>query len=228
MRKLKRLSLARAAMMLLAKTVSPTAGRVRVAATLLFTMLMTATAWADDVNLTADGSTVDDVTTWTECTVTVSGTSTITFINRISISGTVILNIGEGATLTASKGIQVPNGATLTINESGTGILTASSSDTNDYSAAIGGSKNVDAGTINIKGGTVNANCTNGYAAAIGGGPDWDSSDANDVGAGTINISGGTVNATSNYTAAAIGGGGRQRPHHGYLLRRLGCTDHRR
>ena len=179
----------------------------RAAMMLLLAMFTTMTAWADDVNLTADGSTVSDVTTWTDCTVTVSGTSTITFSNRISISGTVILNIGEGATLTAPNGIQVPSGATLTINESGTGTLTANSSSEEIYGAAIGGSKNVDAGTINIKGGTVNATCTHGKAAAIGGGPDWVFSDGDDVDAGTINISGGTVNATSYGASAAIGGG---------------------
>ena len=165
----------------------------------LFVLLMTSvTAWAGDVNITADGQTISDATTWENGVVTITGNSTITFSERIIISGTVTLNLGEGTTLTASKGIEVDEGNELTIE--GDGALNAIVA--NNFYAAIGrGFHNNTPGTsgiININGGIITA--TGGkFAAGIGG---------SDTGAGgTININGGTIVATGGYCAAGIGGG---------------------
>ena len=164
----------------------------------LFVLLMTSvTAWAGDVNITADGQTISDATTWENGVVTITGNSTITFSERIIISGTVTLNLGEGATLTASKGIDVDKGNTLTIE--GNGALNATA---DNFYAAIGrgfhGNTAGTSGIININGGIITA--TGGkFAAGIGG---------SDTGAGgTININGGTIVATGGYLAAGIGGG---------------------
>lgn len=165
----------------------------------LFVLLMTSvTAWAGDVNITADGQTISDATTWENGVVTITGNSTITFSERIIISGTVTLNLGEGTTLTAPKGIEVDEGNTLTIE--GDGALNAIVAD--NFYAAIGrgfhGNTPGTSGIININGGIITA--TGGkFAAGIGG---------SDTGAGgTININGGTIVATGGYLAAGIGGG---------------------
>lgn len=72
------------------------------AAMMLLMMLLTAqTAWAGDVNITANGQTISDATTWKNGVVSITGNSTVTFSERITISGTVTLNLGEGTTLTA-------------------------------------------------------------------------------------------------------------------------------
>ena len=171
----------------------------RAAVTLFLAVLTTATAWADDVSITADGSTVSDATTWTDCTVNVTGSGTVTFSNRITISGTVTLNLGTGATLTASKGIAVHEGNSLTID--GTGTLNAYIAYQQYNDAAIGGGNGSNAGTIIINGGTINAyGKYNG--AAIGGGYNGNG--------GNIIINGGTVNAdskTNKSKGAGIGGG---------------------
>ncbi len=164
----------------------------------LFVLLMTSvTAWAGDVNITADGQTISDATTWKNGVVSITGNSTVTFSERIIISGTVTLNLGEGATLIASKGIEVDEGNTLTIE--GNGALNATA---DKFYAAIGrgfhDSTSGTSGTININGGTVTA-IGGRFAAAIGGGYEGVS--------GTINISGGTIVATGGYCAAGIGGG---------------------
>ena len=179
----------------------------RAAMTLLVMMLTASTAWADNVTVTSA------TTEWTDGN-TYTVTSDVTISNRISVSGTVKLDVADGFTLTAEKGINVPEGATLTINETGTGTLTAYGVDylqknpNKDLTrgAAIGGQHGCNTGTINIKGGTVNATAADGiYAAAIGGGYTYNQSSVYGN-AGTINISGGTVNATSS-SGAAIGTG---------------------
>ena len=168
----------------------------RITVTLLI-LLMAATAWAGDVNITADGQTISDVTMWENGVVSITGNSTVTFSERITISGTVTLNLGEGTTLTAPKGIEVDKGNTLTIE--GNGALNATA---DKFYAAIGrgyhDSTSGTSGTININGGTVTA-IGGRFAAAIGGGYEGVS--------GTINISGGTIVATGGYCAAGIGGG---------------------
>ena len=150
-----------------------------------------------DQLITADGQTISDATTWKNGLVSITGNSTVTFSERITISGTVTLNLGEGATLIAPKGIEVDKGNTLTIE--GNGKLNATA---DKFYAAIGrgfhDSTSGTSGTININGGTITA--TGGrFAAAIGGGYEGVS--------GTINISGGTIVATGGYCAAGIGGG---------------------
>jgi hypothetical protein len=169
----------------------------RTAMTLTLVQMITATAWAGDVNITADGQTISDATTWKNGVVSITGNSTVTFSERITISGTVTLNLGEGTTLTAPKGIEVDKGNTLTIE--GNGALNATA---DKFYAAIGrgfhDSTSGTSGTININGGTVTA-IGGRFAAAIGGGYEGVS--------GTINISGGTIVATGGYCAAGIGGG---------------------
>ena len=150
-----------------------------------------------DQLITADGQTISDATTWKNGVVSITGNSTVTFSERITISGTVTLNLGEGATLIAPKGIEVDKGNTLTIE--GNGALNATA---DKFYAAIGrgfhDSTSGTSGTININGGTVTA-IGGRFAAAIGGGYEGVS--------GTINISGGTIVATGGYCAAGIGGG---------------------
>ena len=184
------------------------------------------TAWADDVNITADGSTISTATTWTNCTVNITGSGTVTFSNRITISGDVTLNISAGATLTATIGITVNEGNSLTI--AGDGSLTAGAYGGDYHSAAIGGTQKQNSGTINITGGTINAT-GNGGGAGIGGGDEGSATIINISGgnitatgsnwsagigggckgsAGTITITGGVVNATGAYKGAGIGGGG--------------------
>ena len=163
---------------------------------LLLMMLTTVTAWADDVNIEATGQNISDETTWTDCTVNVTGSGTVTFYKRITISGTVTLNLGTGATLTASRGIAVNEGHSLTID--GTGTLNANIANSQYNDAAIGGNNGSNAGTIIINGGNINANgIYNG--AAIGGGYKGNG--------GIITITGGNVAATAGNYSAGIGGG---------------------
>jgi len=172
----------------------------------LLALLTAQTAGADNVTVTSE------TTSWTGGNTYIV-TSDVTISSRISVSGTVKLDINEGATLTASQGINVPESTTLTINETGTGTLTTFDvwkigSELID-GAAIGGKRGCNTGTINIKGGTINATSQNSnYAAAIGGGYGYTQTDGLRYGsAGTINISGGTINATSKSSGAAIGTG---------------------
>ena len=113
---------------------------------------------------------------------------------RINVIGDVLLILGDGKTLTASKGIEVSSGNKLTID--GKGTLNATGE---DYIAGIGCSKNNrDCGYITIKEGIVNA--TGGISAAgIGGGLSGEG--------GTITINGGMVSATTKSGGAGIGGG---------------------
>ena len=113
---------------------------------------------------------------------------------RINVIGDVLLILGDGKTLTASKGIEVSSGNKLTID--GKGTLNATGE---DNIAGIGGSKNNrDCGYITIKEGIVNA--TGGFSAAgIGGGYKG--------AGGIITINGGTVIATGGVGGAGIGGG---------------------
>ncbi|MCR5159630.1 MAG: dockerin type I repeat-containing protein [Prevotella sp.] len=125
----------------------------------------------------------------------------VTNANRIRVMGSAVLHLGEGATLTATKGFQVEDDNTLTIEGDGVLIATASTHD-----AAIGGGdgsgsvRDVPYGHIIINGGNVTA--TGGEdGAGIGGGV------MNRPGTGSITINGGVVNATGGKEAAGIGGG---------------------
>ena len=128
--------------------------------------------------------------------------SSRTFENRITVSGHVRLILTDGMTLTAEKGIRVPEGATLSIygqtNDSGKLIATAGS-----YNAAIGSNDEDDgdedaAGTIIIYGGTIEAT-GDSDAAGIGGG--------NEAGGGNVTVYGGTVTAKGGDYGAGIGSG---------------------
>ena len=131
-------------------------------------------------------------TTLTTGTYTVNGNVTVP--SRIQINGTVVLNLSEGATLHAPKGIEVDhnNSANLTIN--GPGTLTI---DSCDYDKSGIGSMRV--GTIVINGGTINVK-GGARGAGIGG-------DRHNMDGGYITINGGVVNATGGALAAGIGGG---------------------
>ena len=143
-------------------------------------------------------------TKMTNCTYKVI--SNVTISSRIEISGTVNLILGEGATLTASNGIEVPSGATLIIDGPGSLIAQASSNDgEGNGRAGIGAS--VSFGNITINGGNVTASGYNG-GAGIGG-------NRHASNGGDIIINGGVVNATGSVTtlnnkkhySAGIGGG---------------------
>ena len=191
--------------------------------TFLLILSMLSAAWADDIiTIVADGQTISDATTWENSTVNITGSGKVTFSKRITISGDVTLNLGAGATLTASFGITVNEGNCLTI--AGDGTLNAGAD--NGF-AAIGGTSRQNSGTINITGGTINA--TGRYGAGIGGGRYGSATIINISGgnvtatgdgwsagigggskgnAGMITITGGVVSATGNYKGAGIGGGG--------------------
>ena len=112
--------------------------------------------------------------------------------SRITISGSVTINLEGGTTLHAPKGIEVSHASgdnTLTIN--GPGALTIDNCD--NHKSGIGASS---VGYITINGGTINVNAGSG-SAAIGG--DW-----HNIAGGNITINGGVVNATGQ---TGIGGG---------------------
>ena len=116
-----------------------------------------------------------------------------TISGRLSVTGDVKLILADDVTLTASNGIEVPEGALLTIyaQSKGTGALVATGTDGN---AGIGGNDVWNCGydpcgAITINGGVINAN-GGAYAAGIGGGREGT--------ADTITINGGTITATGN------------------------------
>ena len=116
----------------------------------------------------------------------------VTVQSRIQISGNVTLNLGEGATLMAKKGIEVSKGNSLTIN--GPGALTIDGCDENK--SGIGA---FEVGIITINGGTINVR-GGAHGAGIGG-------DEHNEDGGTIIINGGVVTAQGAGSAAGIGGG---------------------
>lgn len=129
---------------------------------------------------------------------------------RITVSGDVHLILADGCDFTVNGGIGVKEGNSLTIygQSAGTGTLTATGQEGNNYgSAGIGGTGSNRGGTITINGGTINA--TGGTSktyggAGIGGGGGYNGGD--------ITINGGTVHATGGttvYSGAGIGGGGK-------------------
>ena len=140
-----------------------------------------------------DPSVITDETTILSSTVgTYYVRYNVTIPSRITISGNVVLNLDEGNTLTAPKGIEVSEGNSLTIN--GPGTLTIDGCD--NHMSGIGA---VQVGTLTINGGTINVK--GGYmAAGIGG-------NQNNTKGGSITINGGVVNATGGQLGAGIGGG---------------------
>ena len=169
--------------------------------------------WRDEISyLAADGSTQ----TCTDFTLLTDGTTSltagwyvvnddVTIADRISVDGTVNLILGNGATLTASKGITVGSSATFNIyaqtnDEATMGALVADgTNDKPNWYAGIGGVEDTDAGMITINGGQINA--TGWCAAGIGSGGGTST-------VGTITINGGIVTAQDNaHYGAGIGGG---------------------
>ena len=119
----------------------------------------------------------------------------VTIPTRITIVGTVTLDLGEGTTLHAPKGIELScqnSRAELTIN--GPGALTIDDCDKNKsgIGAVEVGKLIVNGGTINVKGGAFGAGIGGDYHNTIGG---------------TIIIHGGVVNAKGGNDSAGIGGG---------------------
>ena len=112
--------------------------------------------------------------------------------SRINVYGTMVLNLGEGATLHAPKGIEVSIGNSLIINGPGTLTIDGCDSDKAGIGAKDVGTITINGGIINVRGGT--------HGAGIGG-------DMYNVGGGTITINGGIVNANGGDDAAGIGGG---------------------
>ena len=144
---------------------------------------------------------------------------------QASVSGTVNLILGDGATLTAEKGISVVSSYTLNVFVQSHGTSTGKLISTGaDGQAGIGSaaprysSSNPSAGgTVNIYGGDITAIGGKG-AAGIGGGARYNSSKQGCPG-GTVNIYGGTVTATAGAaddakgSAVAIGAGGSAEDH---------------
>lgn len=124
---------------------------------------------------------------------------------RITVTDTVCLILGNGATLNASKGITVSEGADFKIfaqstDEATMGKLIATAE--SRYNAGIGGSKGSKAGEITINGGNITAIGYDG--AGIGSGYKGT--------VGTITINDGVIDAKDNYYGAGYGagiGGGR-------------------
>lgn len=138
--------------------------------------------------------------------------SDVTISNQITVKGEVDLILCDGATLTASNGIEVVAGNTLNIYPgstgsavSGTGELIATGDDECAGIGGGGGPQICDGGIITIHGGNITAS-GGSNAAGIGGG--------NNGSCGAVTIYGGTVAAIGypadgvNYGCAGIGGGG--------------------
>ncbi|MBR1543592.1 MAG: hypothetical protein IJ626_01700, partial [Muribaculaceae bacterium] len=113
---------------------------------------------------------------------------------RITVSGEVVLNLGEGATLHAPKGMELSssNNADLTINGPGSLNIDNCEKEKSGIGAYRVGTLTINGGTINVKGGE--------SGAALGG-------SINNVEGGRITINGGVINAQGGENAAGIGGG---------------------
>ena len=135
-------------------------------------------------------------------------TSDVTISSRIIINGDVTLNLGEGKTLNANKGIELSNGNKLTITGSGTLTATVPATQTTfngvGYLGAAIGACNF--GELVINSGTVNAgNGSPDWAAGIGGSYNVTENKGNSR-EGSVTINGGIVNANGGKNAAALGG----------------------
>jgi len=135
-----------------------------------------------------------DSTSWTDGNYYTLN-SDVTMSWFVAVTGDVTLILADGYTLTAPKGIVVPEGNSLKIEGEGSGTLVSIGS---GGQAGIGGGYDGNGGVITINGGTVNAT-GNGGGAGIGGGDEGNG--------GEITINGGTVTATGYEGGAGIGGG---------------------
>ena len=177
---------------------------MRAAMTLLLAVMTSVGAWADDAI-----SVTSSTTSMTDATYQV--TSNVTISERIQISGTVNLILGEGATLTAKDGIEVSTGATLIID--GTGSLVAKPTTATTYGNG-GGKSGIGGylfGNIIINGGNITAEGCYGGAGIGGDQNNHNGGDLTLSKCGDITINGGVVNAkgssSGNYSSAGIGGG---------------------
>ena len=141
------------------------------------------------------------------------------FNNPVVCWGTVNIILCGDYTLNCWAMINVASGHTLNIyvKKGSTGKLVAKGGSNN---AGIGSIANVDAGTINIHGGDINA--TGGYySAGIGGG--YRRGFDNDAAKGGLTVYGGNVTATGGRDGAGIGSGFEEdqtldaRHHAGYI-----------
>lgn len=197
-----------------ALTATGLGGAARRAALLLLTMMLTTvTAWAGEVTVTSE------TTEWTDGN-TYNVTGDVTIDTRITVSGTVTLNLGAGATLTAGKGIYVSEGNTLTIE--GSGALMAGESCDNDHAGIGGNYGDKTGGNIVINGGVITATggkngagigavkFGSGANITINGGKVTAAGGENAPGIGVmgsfVTITGGEVTATGGYYGAGIGG----------------------
>ena len=173
-------------------------------------------AWASNYMTLSGSSETVDVSLTSDITY-VCSESNVSYAGRIIVNGTVNIILCDGATLNATKGIQVGSGSILNIygQELGTGQLNA-----NGYTAgssqfaAIGAyssvmnSRNANRapatntlGSVIIHGGQINADSRNtNDAAGIGG-------CYSSFGSVTVTIYGGKVTATGGTYGAGIGGG---------------------
>ena len=119
----------------------------------------------------------------------------VTVDSRINIVGDILLVLGEGKTLTASKGIELSKNNKLTIE--GNGSLTANGDGNN---AGIGA---MEVGTLIVNGGNITATGGDGGSAGIGGSK---TNYQGNTDGGVITINGGTINATGSAYTPAIGG----------------------
>ena len=171
---------------------------------MLLAVITSVGVWAEDAI-----SVTSSTTAMTDGTYKV--TSNVTISERIQISGTVNLILGEGATLTAKDGIEVPTGATLIID--GAGSLVAKPTTATTYGNG-GGKSGIGGylfGNIIINGGNITAEGCYGGAGIGGDQNNHNGGDTTLSNCGDITINGGVVNAkgssSGNYSSAGIGGG---------------------
>ncbi len=115
----------------------------------------------------------------------------VTIAERITIDGSVVLNLGENTKLKAPKGIELSKGNSLTIN--GPGSLNIG--DVETHKSGIGA---VEVGTLVINSGSIEISVSSA-GAAIGG-------DRNNTSGGSITINGGKISIV-NTLGKCIGGG---------------------
>lgn len=165
------------------------------------------TGTSDIYNISVDTSTQVAAFTIKDLHLTTSNGSSLIDIQSgeasLTLEGENSLT-GGGTGFTDNALIRVPNGSTLTIDGGGSLELNNGTESNAAHGAAIGGSANEDAGTINIAGGTINIDQYGPGAGIGGGGPAETGGGTGD--SGDITISGGNV--TIAVTADASYGGG--------------------
>ena len=149
------------------------------------------------------------LTVWTSDIGSYNLRDDVTIDTRVTVTGTVSINLAEGKTLTIPRGIQVAEGNSLTITGKGNLVIVIENpeeiddpEERNDYNAGIGGNNGENCGTVVIEGGNITVNGGE-FGAGIGGG----SGGLSGGNGGNITISGGTVIANGGNMAAGIGGG---------------------